>query len=184
MKTLIIYGAARVNGHTKSMVNYLIENLEGEYEIIDCYRTEVKPCMDCRYCWKNKACAIKDGMQDIYKKIDEADNIVLACPMYFHSVPGKMKVLIDRLQVYWSGHIRNDMPLKNTKKGALLLVGGAPSFENQFLGGELVLKNLLNDLSTDFIGEVTLSNSDVDNLDTNPSLKQEIKEIADKLNQH
>lgn len=25
------------------------------------------------------------------------------------------------------------------------MVGGAPAFENQFLGGELVLKNLLNE---------------------------------------
>ena len=99
MKTLVILGAARPKGHTRQMVDLLLEHLEGEAEIIDAYRTDVKPCMDCRYCWKNKACAIKDGMQDIYKKVDEADNIVLASPMYFHSITGRMKTLIDRLQV-------------------------------------------------------------------------------------
>ena len=71
MKTLVIFGAARQKGHTKQMVDLFLEHLDGEKEIIDAYRTDVKPCMDCRYCWKTKACAIKDGMQEIYQKIEE-----------------------------------------------------------------------------------------------------------------
>ena len=70
MKTLVIFGAARQKGHTKQMVDLFLEHLDGEKEIIDAYRTDVKPCMDCRYCWKTKACAIKDGMQEIYQKIE------------------------------------------------------------------------------------------------------------------
>lgn len=183
MKTLVIIGAARPKGHTRKMVDLFVEHLDGDVEIIDAYRTEVKPCIDCRYCWKTKACSIKDGMQEIYKKIDEADNLVLASPIYFHSVTGKMKILIDRLQVYWAGHVRHDMPEHNTKKGAILLVGGAPSFERQFLGGELVLKNLLNDLSTDFLGEVCLPNSDHDSLETRPDIAKEVVELAEKMNE-
>ena len=53
--------------------------------------------VDCRYCWHKKGCSIKDGMRDIYQKIEEADNIVLASPMYFHSITGGIKgPLIDR----------------------------------------------------------------------------------------
>ena len=55
MKTLVIFGAARQKGHTKQMVDLFLEHLDGEKEIIDAYRTDVKPCMDCRYCWKTKA---------------------------------------------------------------------------------------------------------------------------------
>lgn len=183
MKTLVIFGAARQKGHTKQMVDLFLEHLDGEKEIVDAYRTDVKPCMDCRYCWKTKACAIKDGMQEIYQKIEAADNIVLASPMYFHSATGRMKVLIDRLQVYWAGHVRNDMPEKFTKKGAILMVGGAPAFENQFLGGELVLKNLLNDLSTEFLGEVCLPNSDRDSLETRPDLAEAVVKLAEKMNE-
>ena len=153
MKTLVILGAARPKGHTRQMVDLFLEHLDGEAEIIDTYRTDVKPCMDCRYCWKNRACAIKDGMQDIYKKVDEADNIVLASPMYFHSVTGR-----------------------------ILMVGGAPSFENQFLGGELVLKNLLNDLSAECMGEGCLPNSDRDSLETRPDIAEEVIKLAETLN--
>ena len=114
-------------------------------------------------------------------KLEAADNIVLASPMYFHSITGKMKALIDRFQVYWAGHVRNDMPEKPVRKGAILMVGGAPSFPNQFLGGELVLKNLLNDLSAEFLGEVCLPNSDHDSLETRPDIAQEVKELAEKM---
>ena len=182
MKTLVITGAARLKGHTNQMVKLFLDTLGGEYEIIDAYRVKnVGPCVDCRYCWKKKECAIKDGMQEIYKKLEEADNVVLASPIYFHSVTGKMKTLIDRFQGYWAGHVRNDMPKKPVRKGAILMVGGAPSFPNQFLGGELVLKNLLNDLSTECLGEVCLPNSDRDSLETRPEIAQQVVELAEKM---
>ncbi len=97
MKTLVITGAARQKGHTNQMVKLFLDTLGGDYDIIDAYRVEnVAPCKDCRYCWHKKGCSIKDGMQEIYDKLEAADNIVLASPMYFHSITGKMKALIDR----------------------------------------------------------------------------------------
>ena len=183
MKTLVFFGAAREKGHTRAMVDLFLEHLDGEKEIIDAYRTDVAPCKDCRYCWHKKGCSIKDGMQDIYQKIEEADNLVFASPMYFHSITGRLKTLIDRLQVYWAGHVRNDMPEQPQHKAAILMVGGAPSFENQFLGGELVLKNLCNDLSAECLGEVCLANSDVDSLETKPEIAQQIIALAEKMNQ-
>lgn len=132
---------------------------------------------------EEKECVIKDGMQDIYQKLEEADNIVLASPMYFHSITGRMKALIDRFQVYWAGHVRQDMPKKMLRKGAILMVGGAPSFENQFLGGEIVLKNLLNDLSTECLGQVCLPNSDRDSLETRKDIADQVAALAEKMNQ-
>lgn len=182
MKTLVITGAARKKGHTAKMVELFLETLGGEYEIIDAYRVkDISPCLDCRACWRKKECAIKDGMQDIYAKLEAADNVVLASPMYFHSVTGKMKALIDRFQVYWAGHVRGDMPEQPLRRGAILMVGGAPSFENQFLGGELVLGNLLRDLSCECLGEVCLPYSDQDSLETRPDIAEQVVALANKM---
>ena len=41
MKTLVIMGAARKNGHTRQMVDLFLEHLDGEKEIVDAYRTAV-----------------------------------------------------------------------------------------------------------------------------------------------
>ena len=122
-------------------------------------------------------------MQDIYQKLEEADNIVLASPMYFHSITGRMKTLIDRFQVYWAGHVRQDMPEKMLRRGAILMVGGAPSFENQFLGGEIVLKNLLNDLSAECLGQGCLAISDRDRLETRKDIADQVIALAEAMNQ-
>lgn len=183
MKTLVLFGAARENGQTKALLNAFLEGLEGEVEIIDAYRMkDVAPCKDCRFCWYKKGCSIKDGMQEIYKKYEEADNIVVATPMYFHSVTGELKVLIDRFQLYWAGHVRKDKPESFIKKGAILMVGGAPSFENQFLGGEIVLTNFLKDLSTECEGIITFANTDVDKVEESQEIRKQAFELAQKLN--
>lgn len=179
MKTLVFFGSARPNGHTKAMTDLFLETLGGDYELLDAYRMEdVAPCKDCRYCWHKNGCSISDGMKEIYQKIEEADNILLATPIYFHSVSGKLKVIIDRLQPYWASCLRDDKPEAPRKTGSILMVGGAPSFENQFLGGELVLKNLLKDMSIRFAGEVTLPNSDRDSLETRPDVAEAIRNLA------
>jgi len=184
IKTLILFGSARRNGETRAMLNILLESLgdrAGKVEIIDSYQTEIQPCIDCRYCWKHRGCSIKDEMQGIYQKIDTANNIIIATPVYYHSVPGKLKILIDRLQVYWAGIPRGDKPKTNSKKGVGLLTGGAPSSPNQFLGTEIVLEGVFSALSAENLGIVTFSNTDKIKVSENDEVKILIKDLAERI---
>ncbi len=179
MKTLVFYGSARKNGHTKQMLSLFLNHLEGKAEIVDCYREKnISPCMDCRYCLKTRGCAIKDDMQEIYKKIDAADLIVLAAPMYFHCIPGPMKSVLDRCQLYWAGLVRKDHDLDKPKIGVILMVGGAPDFEKQFTAGEMVLKGLLSDLNAEHMGTVSMPNSDHDSLEIRLDIAEQIIQLA------
>ncbi len=184
MKTLVIMGSARKHGHTGQMTELFLETLGGEYEMIDAYEEKnISPCRDCRYCWKKKECIIKDDMQEIYRKIEEADNLLLVSPVYFHSISGPMKILIDRLQIYWAAAMRKEMPDHFLRKGAILMAGGAPEFPDQFLGAQIVLKNVLHELSAELIGQVCFSNTDHDSLETRPDIVQQIREVALKMKQ-
>ena len=44
-----------------------------------------------------------------------------------------------------------------------------------------MLKNLLNDLSTECLGEVCLPNSDHDSLETRPDIAAQVVELAQKM---
>lgn len=179
MKTLVFYGSAREKGgHTRALLDVFLKELGGETRIIDAYRTPVNPCADCRACWKKRACSIDDAMQEIYRLIDEADHILFATPMYFYAVPGPLKNIIDRMQLYWAGRRRGDLPKERTKKGAVLMVGGAPSFPNQFLGGELTMKGALTALQADCIGVVTVSDTDRVPVTQNQTAIAEVRELA------
>jgi multimeric flavodoxin WrbA len=65
-----------------------------------------------------------DGMQDVYARIDAADAVVVATPVYFASVPATLKALYDRCQPYWARRYVLGLPAPARRPGALLVVRG------------------------------------------------------------
>jgi len=66
MKTLILNDSPRINGGTSNLIKKITQKEIDEYKIVDAYRCNISPCLDCRYCWKNSGCSINDEMQDVY----------------------------------------------------------------------------------------------------------------------
>ena len=90
MKTLVFYGSPLENSHTKVLLNAMLEELKGEIKFVDCYRANIAPCKDCKYCFKRQGCSIKDDMQETYAYIKECDAVIIATPMHFGTVSGPM----------------------------------------------------------------------------------------------
>ena len=125
MKTLILNGSPRTNGDTSSLIDIFTEKIGSEYKIVDAYRCNISPCIDCRYCWENSGCVIDDEMQDVYKYIQDCDNILIASPLYFSELTGKLLDVGSRLQTYFGARFfRKEEPIMKSKKGAVILVGG------------------------------------------------------------
>ena len=125
MKTLILNGSPRINGDTESLIHIFTKNILGEYKIVNAYRCNISPCVDCRYCWNNCGCAIEDEMQEVYNYIQECDNILIASPIYFSELTGKLLDVGSRLQTYFCARFfRKEEPVQKTKRGAVVLVGG------------------------------------------------------------
>ena len=124
MKTLIINGSPRKNGNTATMLNELKKYLNGEVFQVDTYYAKSSPCFDCRHCWTNAECIIKDEMQDVYRMMDEADNFIIASPIYFGNLTGSLLNWASRLQLFWvSRYIRKVEPLSEKhRKGAVILI--------------------------------------------------------------
>lgn len=125
MKTLIINGSPRMNGDTESLIALIVKSNIGDCKVLNAYRCNISPCMDCRYCWENRGCAIRDEMQEIYDYIGVCDNILIASPIYFQELTGKILDVGSRLQTYFCARFfRQEEVIKKTKKGAVILVGG------------------------------------------------------------
>lgn len=125
MKTLIFNGSPRINGDTAGLIGIIAEKIAGEYKIVNAYRCNVSPCLDCRYCRENRGCAINDEMLGIYEYIQECDNILIASPLYFSELTGKLLDVGSRLQTYFSARFfRKEEPVPKPKNGAVVLVGG------------------------------------------------------------
>ncbi len=125
MKTLILNGSPRITGDTIQLIKNITANIAGEYRIVDAYRCNISPCVDCRYCWEKQGCAINDEMQEIYEYIQDCDNILIASPIYFSELTGKLLDVGSRLQTYFCArYFRKEEPILKSKKGAVILVGG------------------------------------------------------------
>lgn len=144
MKTLIFTGTPRKNGDTMDLVNEFIKYLKGEHKIIAAYNCNIKPCIDCRYCWSHEGCSINDGMQDVYDYIQECDNILIASPLYFSELSGQLLAITSRLQTYFgSEFFRKVDPIHKKKKGGVIITGGGDgSVEKAFSTARVLLHHM------------------------------------------
>ncbi len=125
MKTLIFNGSPRKNGDTVSLLRMLVPQLAGEIRLVDCYFADISPCLDCRRCKTQLGCGISDGMAEVYDFLPDCDNILIASPLYFSELTGKLLDVGSRLQTYFCArHFRREEPIPKPKRGAVILVGG------------------------------------------------------------
>ncbi len=125
MQTLIINGSSWIHGATGSLINIVTNDIKHAYKVLNAYRCTISPCIDCRYCWKKRGCSIMDEMQEIYDYIQVCDNILIASPIYFSELTGKLLDVGSRLQTYFCARFfRGEEIIPKPKKGAVILVGG------------------------------------------------------------
>ena len=137
MKTLIINGSPRKNGDTVQLIRKLKEKIPGEVVEFVCYQSDIKGCVDCRYCWEHDGCCRKDGWQELEQVIQECDNLLIASPVYFFELPGKLLDIFSRVQSFWCArHYRKTELIPKEKKGGILLVGGGNGSMDRVIFGD------------------------------------------------
>lgn len=66
-------------------------------ELLSLKQKKINFCLGCNTCQRNGGtCVYKDDMPSILEKMLASDVIVLASPVYFYSITGQLKTLIDR----------------------------------------------------------------------------------------
>jgi multimeric flavodoxin WrbA len=107
MKVIVIMGSPR-KGNTYRAVRRIEEHMKGmgvpDFEYLwlkDAGLTDCKGCMTC-FLKGEQRCPLKDGREEIEKKMLEADGVIFASPNYASNVSGLMKTFIDRFA--FAGH--------------------------------------------------------------------------------
>ena len=104
MKILALIGSPRKGSNTDTLTNQILKGSKANghtTEKLYLYDYEISPCIDCRNCKKGGfVCPIRDGMKQIYPKMEEADIIIFGTPLYWYGPSGKMKLLVDRMRPF------------------------------------------------------------------------------------
>ena len=108
MKILVINGSpkgSRSNSYqlTKAFLAGMKESLENkneafETEELGVNQLEIHSCLGCFSCWGKTPgnCCIQDDMSQVIQKLLWADITIWSFPLYYYTVPGGLKNLIDR----------------------------------------------------------------------------------------
>ena len=138
MNILILNGSPRSNGNTAAMVKAYAEGAAEAghtIHIVDVCKKKIGGCLACEYCHTNGngKCIQQDDMQEIHTLLEDAEMIVLASPIYYHSFSGQLQCAINRIYAL-------DKP-KKLRKAALLMSSGSDlvysgaifEYQNSFL---------------------------------------------------
>lgn len=98
-KILIIRGGGRGKGNTAQLTEAFARGAREaghEVEEISLLKKEVKGCLGCNACRYGKPCVQKDDFQELVPKIEAADLLVLASPLYFWTISARLKAFLER----------------------------------------------------------------------------------------
>ncbi len=183
MKILIFNGAIRKNGDTAQLLQILTEQLPGhEINTVHCDDPSISPCVDCRFCWKNPACALKDGMQEVYRKIEEADWIILASPVHFDEISGSLMLVMSRLQMYCMARMmrKEEIMQEKVRHGAAILAAGGPGKAEP---AHRMMKVLLHTMHASDDCIIHCKGTDRKAVQDNEAVVEQLRQLAERINQ-
>jgi multimeric flavodoxin WrbA len=99
MKALGIVGSPRKGGNTEQYMQHVLKVIadEGiETEIISLAGKDIRPCTACMACRGTENCPIDDDLMPIYRKMKEADAIIIGSPVYFQGSSALTRAFLER----------------------------------------------------------------------------------------
>jgi len=106
---LIISTSLRNNSNSYILATKFMEGAKkagNNVELISLQNKNISFCRGCFACQKLGKCIIKDDANQIVEKMLNADVICWATPVYYYSVSGQMKTLIDRANSLYSSNYK------------------------------------------------------------------------------
>ena len=86
-----------------------------EVEKVSLAGKDIQFCRGCFACQKTQRCVIRDDADAIEQKMEHADVLVFATPIYYYEMSGQMKTMLDRGNpLFTTGYAFRDVYLLST----------------------------------------------------------------------
>ncbi len=98
-KVLVLSSSPRKGGNSDVLAASFAKGAEesgNEVEIIYLREKQYGFCKGCLACQRLACCVIRDDAVEIAQKMHDADVLVFASPVYYYSISGQLKTMLDR----------------------------------------------------------------------------------------
>ncbi len=106
---LVVSSSLRQGSNSEALAAQFARGAEEaghKVEKISLMGKDIRFCKGCLACQKTGKCVIADDAGTIVEKMLEADVIALATPVYYYSVCGQLKTMLDRANPLFSADYR------------------------------------------------------------------------------
>ena len=122
---VVIQGSPRVDGNSgvlASLAAEEVKHLGMTVEVVYPDEMDIRACIGCYQCYNTGTCTFTDDMNWFIPMIRHAALVIVCSPVYTNTVPGGLKILIDRCQAYHAERALTGR--KPGAKGLLFAVAG------------------------------------------------------------
>lgn len=176
MNIIAICGSPR-GGNTEFVLKRILTKAEefgASSELVLLREKRIEFCKGCLSCDSSGECSIRDDMQIIYSKLEEADLVIFGSPNYFHNVSGIMKNFIDRLLPFYYTDKMKD------KKMVIAIVGSSDK-PNAIKKSISCVEETIDLLKASCVGDFYLVAKESQDIENNPDKIKKIDEFTEGL---
>lgn len=105
-KVLVLSSSPRKGGNSESMASVFAQGAQmagHQVETVFLREKQYGFCRGCMACQKLGRCVMNDDAVEIAAKIHDAEVLVFATPVYYYSVSGQLKTILDRANPLYGG---------------------------------------------------------------------------------
>jgi putative NADPH-quinone reductase len=181
-KVIGLLGSPLPEGNTAALLDRALKGAEEAgctVERIVVPFLDFEPCMEILFCRENETCQMEDELTPLYQKFREMDGLIIATPIMTMGIPGKLKSLMDRFQVFFMAkYMRKNSLVPKEKRNVrlcLLIAISGMKVPGVFDGAKATVAAFLDIIDCRPFGEILVPDMDtIRDIRTRP----EILELA------
>ena len=180
-KVIGLLGSPLPEGNTAMLLDRALKGAEDAgcaVEKIVVPFLDFEPCMEILFCREHETCQMEDDITPLYPKFRELDGLIIATPVMTMGIPGKLKSLMDRFQVFFMAKYMRRQPLvpKERRKSrlCLLIAISGMKIPGVFDGAKKTVAAFLDIIDCRPFGEILVPDMDtIRDIRTRPEILKE-----------
>ncbi len=179
---LILKGSPREKGNSATLAAQVFAGAKeagAQVEDVYLHGMDIRPCDACDFCQEGDVgCVVKDDMQSLYPKLEQADAIVIASPIYWFTISAQMKLCIDR---WYALESSQGSALKGKQLGIVLVYGDTDLYTSGGINAIHTFESITRYIGMDMVEVVHGSAMDVGDAEKQPKLLERAYKLGQKL---
>ncbi len=166
-KVIGLLGSPLSDGNTAKLLDRALKGAEDAgctVEKIVVANLDFQACMEMMFCKDHDTCIMDDDMQQLYPKFKEMDLLILATPVMTMGIPGKLKSMMDRFQVFFMAKYMRKKPFiskerRVERRGLFICISGM-KIPEVFVGAKLTVRAFFDIIDCQYTDELLISDMD------------------------